>query len=193
MDERGLDPITLTTMVLDPYRALGLAPDATEAEVRAAYHRAVQRHHPDHNHGSAESTRRFEEVQEAYAQIRRGLTSPSSVSGGGRPQSAARDRGQAQPRPGPDRDSTVEARLADLERELRETRQARERAGRAAREAAADRERARRAAREAAAEPERPSDEELGYVKTDDSFAKILADARTELFERLDEARRDDH
>ena len=37
--------------------------------------------------------------------------------------------------------------------------------------------------------PKRPSDEELGYIKTDDSLGKILADARKEFVERLDDAR----
>jgi hypothetical protein len=52
------------------------------------------------------------------------------------------------------------------------------------------RERARQAAREAAAEgAKRPSDEELGYITTDDSLAKILADARAQASERFSEAR----
>ena len=55
---------------LDPYRTLGISANASEDEVRAAYRRLVQLHHPDHNGGSAESARRFEAVQEAYAQIR---------------------------------------------------------------------------------------------------------------------------
>src|SRR5205823_14727426 len=55
----------------DPYVTLGVAPGASEEELRAAYRRLVQLHHPDHNGGSAESTRRFEEIQGAYARIRR--------------------------------------------------------------------------------------------------------------------------
>jgi hypothetical protein len=66
--------------------------------------------------------------------------------------------------------------MEDLERELRE--------------AQAARERARRAAREAVRETTgRPSDEELGYVTTDDSFSKILADVRDEVSDRLAGAR----
>jgi DNA-binding SARP family transcriptional activator len=78
-----------------------------------------------------------------------------------------------------------------MERGLRDARAAREaaeRAKQAAREAAA---RVRQAAREASA-PEgagRPSDEELGYVTTDDSFSKIVSDARSALTERFSEAR----
>jgi hypothetical protein len=58
------------------------------------------------------------------------------------------------------------------------------------REAHLARERARQAAREAAAQSaERPSDEELGYFKTDDSLAKIFADARAQASERFAEMR----
>lgn len=62
-----------------------------------------------------------------------------------------------------------------MEREIREAHEVRERAQRAAREAAA-------------AASTRPSDEDLGYVKTDDSFAKIFADARSELADRFSDA-----
>jgi hypothetical protein len=105
-------------------------------------------------------------VQDAYAQIQRlrRRTPPS--------------RPTATPPPtSPD----VEQRLAEIERELLEkARLARERAQRAARQAAAS------ASKSA---PKRPSDEELGYIKTDDTLGKILADARKEFVERLDEAR----
>jgi curved DNA-binding protein CbpA len=164
----------------DPYAVLGVASDAPDADVRAAYRRLVQLHHPDHNGGSAESARRFEEVQEAYAEIHR----LRQAGGGARARSGARStRGRASGgagSPPPTRDSNLEARLAEIERQLREANLARERARRAAREAA-----------KAAQDSGRPraSDEELGYVSTDDSFMKILADARDELFGRAAEAR----
>ena len=76
--------------------------------------------------------------------------------------------------PPPPTSPDVEERLAGLERELREkARVARERAQRAAREAAA-------AATFKAKRADRPSDEELGYIKTDDSLGKILADGLDE-------------
>jgi curved DNA-binding protein CbpA len=149
----------------DPYRTLGISAGVSDDELRAAYRRAVLRYHPDHNGGSAESTRRFEEIQEAYAKIRRLRERPQPSS--------------AKPDPG------VDARIAAMERELAAERAARERAVKAARERARLREQARRAAREATAD-ERPSDEELGYIKTDDSFSKIFSDAVSELSERLD-------
>ena len=36
---------------------------------------------------------------------------------------------------------------------------------------------------------DRPSDEELGYYTTDDSFGKILADVKDEVAEKLSHAR----
>jgi hypothetical protein len=77
----------------------------------------------------------------------------------------------------------VEQRLADLERELREkAKVARERAQRAAREAAAAATRSK---------AERASDEELGYIKTDDSLGKILADGLDDVADWL--RRHDQH
>lgn len=143
----------------DPYAVLEITSSASDEEIRAAYRRLVQLHHPDHNGGSAESARRFEEVQDAYARIKK-----------------LRSRAPAEePRPNAAPDPDLEARLAKMERDLREAHLARERARQAAREAAAKTFR-------------RPSDEELGYVRTDDSFSKILHDAREELSERFAEA-----
>jgi curved DNA-binding protein CbpA len=150
----------------DPYRVLGVGPDASDADVRAAYRHLVQRYHPDHNGGSAESTRRFEEVQEAYARVKELRRTGEGVRAPG-----------GAPPPGEDR-------LRDLERQVREAHLARERAREAARRAAAE-----RAASGASERPPRPSDEELGYIKTDDSIGKILADARDELADRLSGAR----
>src|SRR4051794_25884635 len=86
--------------------------------------------------------------------------------------------GKARPRPAPpppDHDSGS-SRLEDLERELRE--------------AHAARERARKAARDAVRETTgRPSDEELGYYSTDDSFGKILSDLADEVGDKISHAR----
>ncbi|MDQ6776054.1 MAG: J domain-containing protein [Actinomycetota bacterium] len=163
---------------LDPYQTLGVSPTASDAEVRAAYRRLVQLHHPDHNGGSAESTRRFEEIQEAYAQVRQrhgGAT-------GTRRESTTRAQPPPQrpsPPPPPRRasaDPPPDPRISDMEREIREAHLARERARQAAREAAA-------------ASAKRPSDEELGYIKTDDSLGRILADARAQASERFAEVK----
>jgi len=62
---------------------------------------------------------------------------------------------------------------------------ARDEAVRRAREAAAQ------AAARAQGDRDRPSDEELGYISTDDSFSKILSDAASGFSERLTEAQKD--
>jgi hypothetical protein len=135
----------------DPYQVLGVRPDVSSEELHDAYRRLVKLHHPDRNGGSVQSTQRFQEIQAAYEEVR------------SRPRPAAA--------PPPPRDSaSVESRMADLERELRDATQA-------AREAIRD------------AVPGRPSDEELGYYTTDDSFGKILADVRAEVSDKLSEAR----
>ncbi len=170
----------------DPYVTLGVDPSASDAELRAAYRRLVQRHHPDHNGGSPESARRFEQIQDAYARVRELRASRPQPSGG------------SQPSGGGPATAGFDSRLADIERELSAARAARERAAaqgaKAAREREAARERARAAAAEALGRPERarrpgrPSDEELGYITTDDSFSKILADAAAGLSDRLSNA-----
>jgi curved DNA-binding protein CbpA len=147
----------------DPYMTLGVSRSADDTEVRAAYRRLVQLHHPDHNGGSEESAQRFEEVQEAYAELRR-LRKSGSTS------------------PPPSDGSDIGSRLAAMEAELRS---ARDEAVRRARQAAAQ------AAARAQGDRERPSDEELGYVSTDDSFSKILSDAASGISGRVAEAEKE--
>ena len=181
----------------DPYSVLGVRRDAPDAEVRTAYRRQVKLHHPDHNNGSPESAQRFEAVQDAYAEIQRlrgGTRAGTRTSSGSRGPAASstragagtRARTNTPPKP-PRSNSDIEDRLAALEHQVQQARRARDRAQEAAREAA-------RAAREAAEsvraaarsqerppDAERPSDEELGYIKTDDTIGKILSDARSTL------------
>ena len=102
----------------DPYRTLGVAASATDAELRAAYRRLVQLHHPDHNGGSQESARRFEEVQEAYAEARRLRAAGGSQGAGGSAAGGSRARaGGGGPRPGPapSGDPKLDARIAAME------------------------------------------------------------------------------
>jgi curved DNA-binding protein CbpA len=161
----------LAASVLDlsnPYDILGVRPGVSDEELRSTYRRLVQLHHPDHNNGSPESARRFEEVQDAYAAIQRE-----------RRRAPTRPPREAPPPPAGSPD--VEQRLADMERELRE-------------KAKAARERAQRAARAAASaatssKTDRPSDEDLGYIKTDDSLGKIIADGLDEFAEWIEHRR----
>jgi curved DNA-binding protein CbpA len=169
--------------VTDPYKVLGIPHSATDAEVRAAYRRQVQLHHPDHNGGSPESTRRFEEVQEAYALIRK---LQQGTSTGARATTSARRASAPPPRPSEPVDPGVDARLAELDRELKRQREAKQQAQRNAQRIRED---ALRQAREAARADGAPSDEDLGYVTTDDSFSAIFDDAASEWGKRFSEAR----
>jgi len=176
----------------DPYGVLKVTADATDAELRAAYRRAVQREHPDHNGGSPESERRFEAVQEAYAQIRaqRASGGAGASAAGARPSSRAGAASGAR-RGASTTDPRLDARLAAMEAELSAARDARERVRRAARDAARDVREAARDVREAArGSSQRPSDEELGYVTSGDSLGSIFDDTVSGLSEHLSAARR---
>ena len=153
----------------DPYLTLGITPNASDEELRTAYRRLVQLHHPDHNNGSHESALRFAEVQEAYAHIklmRKQQTDRAPTTGG---------------------DPALDSRLRAMEDELRAAREQREKA---AREAAREAARAADAAKPATGYDEhgRAKDEELGYYSTDDSFAKILDDFADQVSARFSEA-----
>jgi len=53
--------------MVDPYEILGVARDATEAEVRAAYRKLAKEHHPDLNPGKPAAEERFKAVSSAHA------------------------------------------------------------------------------------------------------------------------------
>ena len=50
----------------DYYKTLGVAKDATPAEVKKAFRKLAKAHHPDSNDNDARSTARYKEVTEAY-------------------------------------------------------------------------------------------------------------------------------
>jgi len=57
-----------------PYRILGVAPGASEEEIRAAFHRLARRWHPDKQRDPArleEATRRWRELLRAYESVSR--------------------------------------------------------------------------------------------------------------------------
>jgi molecular chaperone DnaJ len=50
----------------DYYEVLGLARNASEAEIKKAYRRLAMKHHPDRNPGDKEAEEHFKECKEAY-------------------------------------------------------------------------------------------------------------------------------
>jgi molecular chaperone DnaJ len=50
----------------DYYQALGVAKNASQAEIKKAYRKLAQQFHPDRNRGDKESEERFKEVSSAY-------------------------------------------------------------------------------------------------------------------------------
>ena len=54
-------------MAHDHYKTLGVARDAPEAEIKAAYRKLALQFHPDRNPGDAAAEERFKEVSQAYA------------------------------------------------------------------------------------------------------------------------------
>ncbi len=52
-------------MAADYYKVLGIDRKAGEKEVRAAFRKLARKYHPDVNHGEADTTERFKEINEA--------------------------------------------------------------------------------------------------------------------------------
>ena len=57
-------------MIQDPYKVLGVSPDASDEEIKKAYRRLAMKYHPDRNPGDAEAARKMQEVNAAYDQIK---------------------------------------------------------------------------------------------------------------------------
>ncbi|MDA8405482.1 MAG: DnaJ domain-containing protein [Deltaproteobacteria bacterium] len=51
---------------IDPYKALGVQKNATDAEIKSAYRKLARRYHPDLNSESETAEARFKEISQAY-------------------------------------------------------------------------------------------------------------------------------
>ena len=59
-------------MVFDPYQVLGVAPSASDEEIKKAYRQLSRKYHPDanvNNPNAAQAEEKFKQVQQAYEEI----------------------------------------------------------------------------------------------------------------------------
>ena len=54
----------------DPYKVLGLSPDASDEDIKRAYRKLAKKYHPDLNPGDAEAAKKMQQVNAAYEQIK---------------------------------------------------------------------------------------------------------------------------
>ncbi len=59
-------------MYQDPYKVLGVSPDASDEEIKKRYRELTKKYHPDLNPGDAEAARKMNEINTAYDQIKNG-------------------------------------------------------------------------------------------------------------------------
>ena len=57
-------------MIEDPYKVLGVSPDASDEEIKRAYRNLAKKYHPDRNPGDAEAAKKMQQVNAAYEQIK---------------------------------------------------------------------------------------------------------------------------
>ena len=70
-------------MMDDPYKVLGVSPNATDEEIKQAYRRLAKKYHPDRNPDDKEAARKMQEVNAAYEQIKNPDKAQSSGGYGG--------------------------------------------------------------------------------------------------------------
>ena len=57
-------------MIDDPYKILGVSPDASDEEVKRAYRRLAKKYHPDLNPGDEQAAKMMQKINAAYEQIK---------------------------------------------------------------------------------------------------------------------------
>lgn len=57
-------------MISDPYKVLGVSPNASDEEIKAAYRKLAKKYHPDLNPGNEAAAKKMNEINAAYEQIK---------------------------------------------------------------------------------------------------------------------------
>jgi len=57
-------------MIDDPYKVLGVSPDASDEEIKQAYRRLAKKYHPDLNPGDPVAAKKMQSINAAYEQIK---------------------------------------------------------------------------------------------------------------------------
>lgn len=70
-------------MIDDPYKVLGVSPDASDEEIKRAYRKLAKKYHPDVNPGDQEAAKQMQRINAAYEQIKNPEKAQPSGSGSG--------------------------------------------------------------------------------------------------------------
>ena len=65
----------------DPYRVLGVSPDASDEEIKKAYRKLANKYHPDLNPGDEAAAKKMQEINAAYEQIKNPEKTTSNPGG----------------------------------------------------------------------------------------------------------------
>lgn len=68
-------------MYQDPYKVLGVSPDASDDEIKKAYRDLAKKYHPDRNPGNAQAAEKMNEINAAYDSIKNGTAQQQAAGG----------------------------------------------------------------------------------------------------------------